>query len=68
MYFSMESFGADLPTNWEEIASWLNALLDERVTDDMDDRDIREVAEQLWVDYWGGRLEAAPMAMEGDVE
>lgn len=64
----MESFGADLPANWAMIAAWLNALLNERVTEDMDERDIHEAAEQLWEDYWGGRLEAAPMAMEGEAE
>ena len=53
-YYTMESFGADCPKNWEEIATWLNKFLAERVTDDMDDRDIREIADAIWEAYWGG--------------
>lgn len=63
-YYDMESFGADCPANWEEIASFLNGLLDERVTEGMDDRDICEIADQLWEDYWNGNLEDAPAASE----
>lgn len=63
-YYTMDSFGSDCPANWEEIASFLNGLLDERVTHDMDDRDIREIADQLWEDYWNGNLEGAPAASE----
>lgn len=53
-YYDMESFGADCPANWEEIATWLNAKLTERVSADMDDRDIREIADAIWEAYWGG--------------
>lgn len=53
-YYTMESFGADCPKNWEEIATWLNKFLGERVTEDMDDRDIREIADAIWEAYWGG--------------
>lgn len=53
-YYDMESFGADCPANWQDIASWLNAKLTERVTADMDDRDIREIADAIWEAYWGG--------------
>lgn len=63
-YYDMESFGADCPANWEEIASFLNGLLDERVTEGMDDRDICEIADQLWEDYWNGNLKDAPAPSE----
>lgn len=63
-YYTMESFGADCPKNWEEIAAYLNNMLDERVAEDMDDRDIREIADQLWEDYWNGNLADAPAASE----
>lgn len=63
-YYDMESFGADCPANWEEIAAWLNKLLTKRVTEDMDDRDISEIADQLWEAYWNGNLEGAPAASE----
>lgn len=63
-YYTMDSFGADCPANWAEIAAWLNAKLTGAVTDVMDDGDIRAVADAIWEDYWNGNLEDAPAASE----
>lgn len=62
-YYNMDSF-TDLPANWEEICAFLNGILDERITDDMDDDEIHDAMNQLWDDYWSGKLENAPVAME----
>lgn len=53
-YFDMESFGADCPANWEEIAAWLNGFLAMNVEATDDDGDIREIAESIWAAYLGG--------------
>jgi len=44
---TIESFGADVPENWEEIASELNEKIVERGIEDDD------VAQnELWEEYW----------------
>ena len=46
-YITAESFGADIPENWEEIAQQLNAIIDERgIADD------QEAVNELWDEYW----------------
>lgn len=62
-YYNMDSF-TDLPANWKEICDYLNGILNERITDDMGDDEIHDAMNQLWDDYWGGKLENAPVAME----
>lgn len=42
-----ESFGSDIPENWEEIADKLNHIIDERgIADDAD------AINDLWDEYW----------------
>ena len=46
-YITAESFGADLPENWREIANELNEIIDERgIADDSD------AVNELWDEYW----------------
>ena len=46
-YITAESFGADIPENWEEIAQQLNAIIDERgIADD------KAAVNELWEEYW----------------
>ena len=46
-YITAESFGAEIPENWEEIAEQLNAIIDERgIADDL------EAVNDLWDEYW----------------
>lgn len=54
-WITAESFGADLPENWEEIADYLNETIRERGIED----DHNEVNE-LWEAYWNGNLPDAP--------
>lgn len=46
-YITEESFGSELPENWEEIANELNRIIDERgIADD-------ELAvNELWDEWW----------------
>ena len=54
---TMDSFGSLLPENWEEIADFLNALIEERgIENDQDELD------QLWEDYCNGDIPGAPDA------
>ena len=58
-YVTMDSFGSDCPSNWEEIALALNAIIDEHgIVDDT------EACNQLWEDYCSGDLADVPEAIE----
>ncbi len=57
--FNGDSFGADCPTNWEEIADYLNDKYRE-LYGDVEDSDL---AERLWDDYCMGHLADAPEAI-----
>lgn len=61
-YIRMDSFGSDLPSNWEEISDALNAIIDERgIADDHD------AVNDLWESYCNEELENVPEAiMEED--
>ena len=46
-YITVESFGSDVPENWEEIASVLNEIIDVRgISEDLD------AVNNLWDEYW----------------
>ena len=55
-----ESFGADIPANWEEIAQYLNDII---ITSSIlfDDED---TAQLVWENYWNGCYQNAPKAKE----
>ena len=54
---TMDSFGSECPSNWEEIADFLNALIEERgIENDTEELD------QLWEDYCNGDIPGAPEA------
>lgn len=52
-----DSFGSEIPANWEEIADFLNEIIRERGIED-------SVTEQndLWEEYWNGEIPGAPEA------
>ena len=68
-WITMESFGADCPSNWEEIAAYLNGIIDG--TDGITDADgeltaegrekIDGIWERYWSDYHSGELKDAPV-------
>lgn len=46
-YVTADSFGADIPDNWEEIAAELNEIIDQRgIAGD------RGAVNELWDEYW----------------
>lgn len=53
---NVESFGSELPMNWEEIAAYLNDIIEER--------GLTESSEinELWEQYWNGDVPGAPIA------
>lgn len=64
-HYDMDSFGQDCPSNWEEIANYLNAQIDAmpNITDP-DTGDLttegREQIATLWERYCDGELPDAP--------
>ena len=64
-----ESFGDTIPQNWEEIAAYLNARIDEMDLDSLPEREQRDAVDALWESYWAGELPEAPAAVtEGEEE
>jgi len=51
---TVDSFGSNLPRNWEEIADFLNNLIEEKGDDS------KLAAEELWEDYCAGNIKGAP--------
>lgn len=49
-YWTEETFGSYCPSNWEEICSFINALIDEGADEDSD----------LWEDFCEGKIEGCP--------
>ena len=58
-WITADSFGADLPENWQEIADYLNAIIRERDIES----DHNEVNE-LWEAFWQGEFPDAPIVQE----
>ena len=61
--FDGDSFGSNCPDNWEEIADFLNDILESETKDDMDEMDIKNLAEDIWERYCSGLLNDAPEAI-----
>lgn len=63
-HITMDSFGADCPANWSEIADHLNGIIDnmEGIVDDFNELtpDGREQIDRLWEQYCAGELLDAP--------
>ena len=64
----VDSFGADCPENWEEIADFLNEIIRKEIREDMDYRDKDYVSEKVWEAYCNGDLKDAPEAIWDDSE
>jgi len=73
-HVTADSFGADLPGNWEEIADYLNNLIDTTL-ENMDgafepghdntglSADGHEALYDIWERYCAGEIEGAPAPM-----
>ena len=67
---TMDSFGSDCPANWEEIASYLNDIIETYVEEltttdnlgmeEIDEDELRRRIDDLWECYCAGDLEGAP--------
>ena len=55
-YITAESFGADLPADWQTIACKINRAISETMPDGLDERETREFVNDTWDAYWSGRL------------
>lgn len=51
-WITIESFGAEVPENWETIAALLNQLIEERGM-----ADNHEAVNELWEAYWNNKVE-----------
>ncbi|MBQ1772420.1 MAG: hypothetical protein II000_10830 [Clostridia bacterium] len=54
-WITVDSFGADVPENWEEIADFLNDIIRERGIEDD-----HNAVNDLWEEYWHEELPDAP--------
>lgn len=50
-WITAESFGSDCPENWEEIAAYLNAMIEEQGIENDHD-----AVNELWEKYWEGEI------------
>jgi hypothetical protein len=51
-YITADSFGADLPENWGQIADFLNSLIHEQGIEND-----RAAVNDLWDDFWSGKIQ-----------
>ena len=69
-HISMDSFGDTCPINWEEIANYLNSIIDSM--NDINDVngeltiDGREKVDALWESYCAGDMPDAPAPIFND--
>ena len=55
--FDGDSFGANIPTNYEEICDFLNDYFEEN------GYTTKEEANDIWEDYCNGKIQDAPIAI-----
>jgi hypothetical protein len=64
-HITMDSFGSECPNNWEEIADYLNSIIDsmDGIIDECGEltRDGREEIDALWERYCAGEIKNAPV-------
>lgn len=58
---TIDSFGSDLPSNWQEIAAYLNIKISE--IEDTEDN-MHDAVNEIWEKYWHGDYDDAPIASE----
>ena len=55
-----DSFGSNCPKNWEEIADFLNEIIESRADGDYDVDDMNALSDEVWEQYCNGELKDAP--------
>lgn len=58
---TIDSFGDTCPANWEEIANYLNEIIDKYAEETSDEIEFRERCDSLWETYCAGELDGAPV-------
>lgn len=66
-YITMDSFGTDLPSNWEEIAAFLNNMIEDELqqADELPEygelsQDGREIVDSIWERFCAGEIDGCP--------
>lgn len=63
-HYTMDSFGSECPKNWEEIADFLNGIIDnmDGIVDEFGEltQDGRDELDRLWIRYCSGNIPGAP--------
>ena len=65
-HVTMDSFGSDCPSNWEEIAAYLNDKIDYALSvygPDVSDPDCYDALCSVWEAYCNGDYPDAPQAV-----
>jgi len=61
-WITRDSFGADLPKNWEEIANFINDSICGRLElNEFWEDDLDTIADELWEAFWQGEFADAPV-------
>ena len=53
-HITAESFGDEIPQNWQEITAYLNARIDEMDLDSLPENERRVPVDELWESFWRG--------------
>ena len=62
-YINENSFGSDCPSNWAEIAAFLNEIIRERGIEDD-----HVAVNDLWESYCNGEIDGAPVPLAEETE
>ena len=59
---TVDSFGSECPTNWEEIADFLNEFIDSELESmgDVDEREKRDAIDEIWERFCRGEIVGCP--------
>lgn len=55
-WITIDSFGSDVPKNWQEIADYLNTIIRDRGIEDGHNE-----VNELWEAFWQGEFPDAPV-------
>ena len=60
---NMDSFGDNCPTNWEEIAAFLNPMIEkviDELGDEAEDWEIQDETNKIWDAFCNGEIKDCP--------
>ena len=62
-HITADSFGDNCPNNWEEIAAYLNKIMDDtadKLGEDAQDWELHDLSNDLWEKFCAGEIEGCP--------